>query len=211
MPQTRSPAQPREGQSPAKRRRALAQERRDDLVDACLRSLARDGREGASVRRIAAEAGVSVGLINHHYDGVGALVAAAYRRLAGKLLDDIQAAVTGLPTPAAKIDAFVLTSLTSPALEGEMLNAWLAFWSMIRHAPEMQAAHDETFGAYRKFLEGLLFALAAPEQRLDASLAATGLSALLDGLWLEMRFNPKSFDLDDALRLCRATVAGLKG
>ncbi len=196
--------------APAKRRRALPQERRESLIEACLRSLAKSGREGASVRRIAAEAGVSTGLINHHYSGVSALVADAYRRLAGDLLDDIRAAVERHKSPAARVDAFIAASLTSPALAGDRLNAWLVFWSMINHAPEMQSAHDETFGAYRQFLESLLLANAAPGQGLDAPLAATGLSALLDGLWLEMSFNPRTFSLAEAQRLCRATIRGLK-
>ena len=39
------------------------------LVEATLACLKRHGFQGASIRKICAEAGVSVGLINHHYAG----------------------------------------------------------------------------------------------------------------------------------------------
>lgn len=50
-----------------KLRRADPDERRDLLIAATLTCLARDGHAGISVRRIASEAGVSVGLLNHHF------------------------------------------------------------------------------------------------------------------------------------------------
>ncbi len=53
--------------------------RRKALVEATIESLKRHGHEGLSVRRISAEAGVSIGLINHHFPNKNALVAEAYR------------------------------------------------------------------------------------------------------------------------------------
>ena len=185
--------------------------RRDDLIAACLRSLAARGREGASVRRIAAEAGVSVGLIHHYFPSVDELVAAAYRRIAGRLAEDIEAEVAKARTPTARLEAFIATSLSSPAVEASVLNAWLTFWSMIRSAPAVKAAHDETYGAYRARLETILTELAGDvaEPDFDVALAALGLTAMLDGLWLELCLNPTALAQDQALALGRVYVAGL--
>ena len=185
--------------------------RRDDLIAACLRSLAARGREGASVRRIAAEAGVSVGLIHHYFPSVDDLVAAAYRRIAGRLSEDIEAEVAKARTPTARLEAFIATSLASPAVEASALNAWLTFWSMIRGAPAVKAAHDETYGAYRARLQTILVELAGDvaEPDFDVSLVALGLTAMLDGLWLEHCLNPRALAKDEALALGRAYVAGL--
>ncbi|AZP72155.1 TetR family transcriptional regulator [Pseudomonas poae] len=70
---------------PPKLRRAGPDERRDLLVAATLTCLARDGHAGISVRRIAAEAGVSVGLLNHHFGSIDALIAETYHKLANEL------------------------------------------------------------------------------------------------------------------------------
>ena len=61
-----------------KNRRAEPDERRELLVAATLRCLGRDGHAGISVRRIATEAGVSVGLLNHHFGSIDALIADTY-------------------------------------------------------------------------------------------------------------------------------------
>src|ERR1700757_1159378 len=60
--------------------------RREELIAATLVCLKKFGHEGVSVRRISAAAGVSMGLITHHFRGIDTLVAAAYEALATGLL-----------------------------------------------------------------------------------------------------------------------------
>ena len=60
--------------------------RKANLVQATLTCLKRDGFQGASIRKISAEAGVSVGLISHHYSGKDELVAEAYRTITGQVM-----------------------------------------------------------------------------------------------------------------------------
>ena len=45
----------------------------------------------------------------------------------------------------------------------------------------------------------------------DADLAAIGLSALLDGLWLESGLNPGTFTPEQGIQICEAWVDGLQG
>ena len=52
--------------------------RKANLVQATLTCLKRDGFQGASIRKISAEAGVSVGLISHHYSGKDELVVVTF-------------------------------------------------------------------------------------------------------------------------------------
>ena len=60
-------------------------------MEATLSCLKRYGHEGVSVRRIGAAAGVSIGLINHHFPSKSGLVAVAYETLALTLQDSIRA------------------------------------------------------------------------------------------------------------------------
>ena len=71
-------------------RRATPQVRREALVEATLSCLKQHGHEGVSVRRISAAAGVSIGLINHHFPSKSGLVAVAYETLASSLHDSIR-------------------------------------------------------------------------------------------------------------------------
>src|SRR6202789_2976558 len=72
-------------------RRATPAVRREALVDATLRCLKQYGHEGVSVRRISAAAGVSIGLINHHFPSKSGLVAETYETLAPSLQDELRA------------------------------------------------------------------------------------------------------------------------
>ena len=48
-------------------------------------------------------------------------------------------------------------------------------------------------------------------EQFDADLAAIGLSALLDGLWLESGLNPGTFTPQQGIQICEAWVDGLQG
>src|SRR5271155_4667240 len=71
-------------------RRATPAARREALVEATLRCLKKYGHGGVSVRRISAAAGVSIGLINHHFPSKASLIAETYETLALSLLESIR-------------------------------------------------------------------------------------------------------------------------
>jgi AcrR family transcriptional regulator len=195
-----------------KYRREQPDARRDGLVEATLRSLAAHGHDGASVRRIAAEAGVSVGLINHHFASIDELIAAAYEKVAlgitRQLLDVTQAAP---PSPRERLTAFFRASCSPSILDPGLLGVWVVFWSMIRHSPIMQQAQRHTFAQYRSVLECHLndYAAEIGVAGTDMRLSAIGLAALLDGIWLELCLNPQTFSAEEGVRLCEAWIDGL--
>jgi AcrR family transcriptional regulator len=188
--------------------------RREALVDATLRSLREYGHEGTSIRRISRAAGVSIGLINHHFRSKSELVAAAYESMALSLQQAMRAAAEQ-PGQASRtcLSAFFRASFSPEVLEPSVFSVWLVFWSMVMHAPEMRAVHDRTYREYRTMLESMLAALgdegAAPPFKLRN--AAIGLAALLDGLWVELSLSPSTFTAEDAISLCEDWVDALCG
>ena len=91
-----------------KAQRATSEERRDHLVRACLKCLVADGHAGISVRRIAKEAGVAVGLVNHHFGSIDALVAQAYETLASEVTQALYEQVDAVGNdPVARMEAFL--------------------------------------------------------------------------------------------------------
>jgi len=186
--------------------------RREALVEATLQSLRQYGHEGTSIRRISAAAGVSIGLIHHHFRGKSALVAAAYETLAMSLQQAMRAAAEQPEQGSrARLSGFFRASFSPQILDPSVFSVWLVFWSMVLHAPEMRAVHDRTYRAYRAMLESLLKSLAhqgaAPPFKLRN--AAIALAALLDGLWLELSLSPGTFTAGDAISLCEDWVSAL--
>ena len=186
-------------------RRAPPRLRREALIEATLGCLRKHGHEGLSARRIGAEAGVSPGLINHHFPSISVLVAASYETLAMSLLRSIQQHARQVDaSPRERLRRFYEASFAPALLDPGLFNTWLVFWSMISHDAGMRTVHDRTYAAYRAALESLLGELnrTAGVPRFRLRPAAIALSALLDGLWIEASINAGSVEAAEAVALC---------
>ena len=196
--------------------RQLPEQRRQELIDATIECLKRYGHEGLSMRAIATQARVSLGLINHHFPNKDDLVAAAYRHFNRQLVDGLKAAVHKAPPfPRARMRAFLKASFSRPNLDPETLAVWVVFWGMYRHSPLIQGVHRESYQGYVRLLRAMLTELVAGAGAgappVDLRLAAIGLTALLDGLWLEWCLQPGTFRPAEAIALCEAWVDNLAG
>ena len=186
--------------------------RRRSLVEATLESLKRHGHEGLSIRRISAEAGVSIGLINHHFPNKNALVAESYRHFNSQLVAGIRAAAENAPhAPRERLHALFKATFSPPNLNRDVLAVWIVFWGLYHHSSEIQAVHDEAYGGYMSLLREPLASLqkAHGRLRLNVRLAAIGLQALLDGLWLEWCLDPDNFSPREAVSLCENWIDSL--
>ena len=185
--------------------RAEPDARRLSLVEACARVLAREGVGGTSVRAIAVEAGVSPGLVGHYFAGIDALVAETYAHIETRVSQAIDAALHRAGAdPRARLDAFVTASFRAPVASGELLATCIAFWSLGRTREDIARQHDEQYAAFRGRLEGLLAECGLPVARLRQ--AAIALTALIDGLWLELCLSPQAFDAGEAEAIARAAL-----
>ena len=189
-------------------KRAEPDERRQSLIEACARVLARAGASGASVRTIALEAGVSPGLVGHYFGSVDALVAATYGHTGARVDAALAAALTAAgPDPRAKLEAFVTASFLPPIADPQLLATWIAFWSLVRARSDIAAQHDTQYVNFRARLVALLAACGLPgDQQRRAAIA---ISALVDGLWLELCLSPGSFSSDEASAIARAQLDAL--
>lgn len=190
--------------------RAEPDARRLSLIEATARVLARDGASGASVRAIALEAGVSPGLVAHHFGGVDALIAATYAHIGAQVSAALDAAVAAAGAdPQARLTAYVTASFAPPIADRALLATWTAFWGLVIAQPAVAALHDAQYAAYRAGLEALLAACGlAPATRRRAAIAIT---ALVDGLWLELCLSPGVVEGAEAQAIAEAQIAALLG
>lgn len=188
--------------------RAEPDARRLSLIEATARVLARDGASGASVRAIALEAGVSPGLVAHHFGGVDALIAATYAHVGDQVAAALDAAVAAAgDDPRARLMAYVTASFAPPIADRALLATWTAFWGLVIARSDIAALHDAQYARYREELERLLAACGL--QPTARRRAAITIAALVDGLWLELCLSPTVFDVDEACMIARAQIAAL--
>jgi AcrR family transcriptional regulator len=181
--------------------------RRQALIDATARCLAEKGAGAISVRGICARAGVSAGLLTHYFDGIDALILATYRDVGEKVAAAMEQAVAeASPNPRDRLWAYLRANFQPPVLDPNLLATWISFWSLVKTSPEMAATHAATYGGARERLEVLLREAAPHIPRPDARVAAIGLTAMVDGLWLEFCLDPTTFSLDEALAMVREAM-----
>ncbi len=164
--------------------------------------LAREGAAGASVRAIAAEAGVSPGLVGHYFEGVDALVAATYAHVGAQVDAALDAALEGAgDDPRARLEAYLTASFAPSIARGELLATWVAFWSLTASRHDIARQHDEQYARFRSRLEALLGECGVAAGRRRAQ--AIALTALVDGLWLELCLSPAVLSPADVARIVR--------
>ncbi|QRM54399.1 TetR family transcriptional regulator C-terminal domain-containing protein [Sinorhizobium sp. BG8] len=199
--------------SRARFRRETPEERRRQLGEAALRCIVKHGNAGVSVRQIAAEAGVTQGLITHHFGEINELVAYAFDIMSDGILASIMKAVDDAPgDPKARLEAFIEASFSPLLFDRDVLGVWVVFWGLILHSPRMSVSQQGEYSAYVATVEGLIANLAEAENFSvgDIRLTAIAFTALLDGLWLAWCLNPAAFRPDEGVQLCRNWIEGLR-
>jgi TetR/AcrR family transcriptional regulator, transcriptional repressor of bet genes len=184
-----------------------ADQRRQALIEACARVLARDGAGGASVRAICHAAGVSPGLLRHYFAGIDALIAETYRATAARVTEALDAAVARESGPRARLLAYLTASFAPPIADPDLLATWLAFWSLTKSDPDIAALHADIYAGYRHDLEKLIAAYKPGGHRLTA----IALTALVDGLWLELSLGNAPFTPGEAGALAGRWLDALLG
>ena len=185
-----------------------AKRARANLVSATLESLMTEGADGCSVRRIADRAGVSMGVINYHYPSIQNLVAEAYSELALSLLHAAaDASAPFADDPRLQISRFIEHIFGPHVMDRRVLRAWIVFWGMIETSTPVRLAHEESSHASWTYLQSIFQRLHEQRPvRPSPRLAAIGLSAMMDGLWLELCLQPDNFTPVEAIRLCETWI-----
>ncbi|WP_199555200.1 transcriptional regulator BetI [Sandaracinobacteroides hominis] len=184
--------------------------RRQSLIEACAAGLAEDGATGVSVRSICARAGVSPGLLRHYFAGIDELIAATYVHVAAQVSEALATAVEAAGgDPRARLSAYVTGSFAPPISAPELLATWLAFWSLVKTRPDIAALHRQIYTASLSELEELLRAAGAPAA--EARTAAIAVTALVDGLWLELSLDAGAFTSADACAMAERWLSGWLG
>jgi TetR/AcrR family transcriptional regulator, transcriptional repressor of bet genes len=188
--------------------REAPDERRHSLVEATAYCLAQYGAQGTTVRRICAEAGVSPGLLRHYFAGIDDCIAAAYQWTGDRVQAALEQAVAAAPPdPRARLLAYLTASFAPPIADVDLLSTWLAFWGLTKTDPRIAMLHAEIYKAYRITLERLIAAVKPGDHRLTA----VALTALVDGLWLELSLGNAPFTPQEASALAERWLDCLLG
>lgn len=177
--------------------------RRNELIDATIASIAAHGLNETTLSTIAAEAGVSPGLVNHYFEGKDELLEATLRHLAKQLALTIRGLMPPAPTPLDRLHAIIDGCLTDDNFAEGSVQAWLHFW---RQVPGNLRFARLQHAINWRFRSNLLYALLDLMPREQAEEVSIGIYALIDGFWLRRAIEPEAVRLDIARKICRGYV-----
>jgi AcrR family transcriptional regulator len=185
----------------------MSSSRRDELLDAATRVLARRGYRGASIKDIAADAGVAAGLLHYYFPSKEQLILEILARIRARHRRDIEALVDTLAPDQLAARSFA-ASRQRVTEEPEWYRLRFEMFALGLLVP---AFADEVAALLRDGRDGIAAVIRAIAG--DPDLEVGGLAAVVlaafDGLALQALVDP-AFDVDGAYRALTAMVAAYR-
>ena len=195
-----------------KSRRNLPKEvRREQLILATMKCIAKNGLSGTTMAQVTQEAGLSMGFANLHFESKEKLlietlryVTDEYNRGQNAILDSDK-----YPSPTDKVEALLKFDFSPKVTKKSKMAVWFAFWGEAKSRPTYQRICNRTDFSSEDTITELFQALIdeGGYTQADARLLATGYTALIDGLWLDLLVAPRQVNRKKATRVARHYLA----
>jgi TetR/AcrR family transcriptional repressor of bet genes len=169
----------------------IAPVRREQIVRATIRCLARDGYAGLTMKRVAAEAAVSQGILHYYFRDKAAMLAAAALRVTADLDRRVAAEARRARDARARLRAVIRACLETAVDNRDFWTVFIEFWGEAFHDRRLATVNRQAYARARRLIgAGLARGIAAGEfRRVDVEEAAAVVLALLDGISLQLTFD----------------------
>lgn len=184
------------------RRTASRAARREQLIDATMKCIARKGMGSTTLGDVASEAGLSQGIVNLHFESKENLLKETLRSLAGEYREKFDKALQKSgPHAADKLRAVMEHDLGPSICNQRKLAVWFAFWGEVKSRPTYRRLCDEWDQHYDDVVANLSRELIADGnyKDIEATTIAYALAAIINGLWLSCLISPQTWDRNNAM------------
>ncbi len=184
-------------------------ESQEQILEATMQVIVRDGMDAASMRAVAEEADVSLGLLSYHFDDKENLIVAAFQLATERLLE-----LTAERLDAAGEDPLERAKAAARAFfdgefqSSEFLALWIAIWGVSRTNTEVAAIEFDLHQRYKDLIAAALAAADPDASEETIEQRAVDLGALQNGLWLNWTRFENRPDLERGLARCEAIALG---
>jgi TetR/AcrR family transcriptional repressor of bet genes len=188
---------------PARPPRTLSrEERRTQLFEATLATIAECGFSRTTLTEVARRAGLSHGLVLFHFETKEKLLVETLDYLSEEYKNNWQAALDGSgAAPEQKLAALIEADFSPQVCQPSRVNAWAAYWGESQGRPlylSKCGANDEL---YISTLETICTRMNAVHgYTIDPARAARLIRITIEGTWLEMMTLLNPYDAEEAKR-----------
>ena len=174
--------------------------RQERILDAVVGLLGRQGISGVSMRAVAREAGVALGLVNYYYADKTGLICAALRRVEEQ---DVALVAPDPAVPAEERLRAALRRVADPGfLTTEYLSLRMQLWSLAQAGEEFARINTVAQERYRAGLAGLIAAARPELPGAECGRRAADVDVVQNGMWLTALLGLDRAALGRAVALC---------
>ncbi|MCZ4352641.1 transcriptional regulator BetI [Roseovarius aestuarii] len=166
-------------------RKSISDIRRAELSQAAFDALVKYGIRGTTLDRVAKIAGVSKGVVLHHFHDKGALFEGVQRQANTVLRDCVVELLHHAETPLERLYAIIVGNFAEPVFQQEICHAWISLCSDVPHNQQSQRIQAVVHARMRSNLLSALRHLVPPDH---AARIAFQLRTVMDGIWLRASF-----------------------
>ncbi|SEJ50548.1 transcriptional regulator, TetR family [Bhargavaea ginsengi] len=182
------------------------EERREQIAEAMWRVILEKGMEGATVRNIAGEAGLSTGALRHYFKDQDELLVYAMRLVNERVEKRAMVILQEELPPKEKVIRVLLEIVPVDEERRAEMDVWFTFQAHIRHRKDLEGAPGHALGAAVSKLFDFLAYEGELKEELDIELEAERLYSIADGLALHAFLEPNRLRADTVETLIRDSV-----
>ena len=189
--------------------------RREQMLRAALEVICERGYTDTRIADVAERIGISPALVIYYFKTKDQLLTEAIRYSEDNWYADGQRRMSALPTAASRLEELVAMSCL-PEADPEPHSSWLLwldFWAQAARNPEVAGVRQKSDERWRALISSLVLAgqEAGEFAAVDAADFAVSLSALLDGLAIQIALTDPVVDPATAFELSMHFVANQLG
>lgn len=178
------------------------------LIESTLEVVGMVGLENLTIRKVSEHAGVSVGLVHHHFENKSNLVYKTFVYLIRRVRDQLTAGRRGIADPIERMKFTADMCFSDEVMSPGAANVWPHMWSSSAHDQQVQrlcAAFSRRLRS--NFIHDLR---QAGCDRTMATLHAIQAMGLVHGLWIEHRV-AATISIDEVLGVFHGVIDDATG
>lgn len=194
--------------------KAPEEERREQILGAAHNVALKSGIDGVTLRAVAAEAGLSHGLVVFYFKRKDLLIDAVLdRALMNTAQLHIPGEVARIAHPTDRLSALVQEELARQVRDPRGMRLFFEYWAMGVRQPAIRLRVSAALERYRAAFRAVAEEMLAHEAPLGTQLNADGLAAvavsLINGFAVQAMLDPEGFDTEAYLAAVQGLVEGV--
>lgn len=193
--------------------KAGEEERQEQILAAAMTVATREGLEGLTVRRVAAEAGLSHGLVHFHFKSKARLLVALLDRLLDRTAAfEVGPEIMAIESPLDRLLALLRKEMGRLTSDRDNIHLFFDFWLMGTRQPRIRARMRAELERYREAFRPTVEEVLRTEPHRFAGVSPDGLAAVIvafiKGSAVQSVIDPNGFDVSRFTLAANALLSG---